>query len=63
MPEQYQISLDWSRSRMEPLPGLEPGTFTLQKCCSTTELKRRVFLVIEERRIGTEPHFALLKLR
>ena len=30
-------------NRLEPSPGFEPGTFTLQKCCSTTELRRRGF--------------------
>ena len=27
---------------LEPLPGLEPGTYSLQVSCSTTELKRLV---------------------
>ena len=28
-------------SRFEPTLGFEPRTFTLQKCCSTTELSRQ----------------------
>ncbi len=30
---------------MEPVEGFEPTTFTLQKCCSTPELHRRMILL------------------